>query len=248
MNRGIPYGRAMSPRIGLSTAPRTRDDTTRETLDRRYVTAVVGGGGFPLLLPVLDPTAADDAVDALDGLLLVGGGDVDPSYYGAEPAPETALVDSFRDRWELALVAAARARAIPILGICRGAQILAVAHGGRLIQHVPAMSALPHRVLEREDEAVHEVAVEAGSMLAELSGPGAAGVLGVNSLHHQGVDDPGTLRVVGRSPDGLIEAVEAHGSERILGVQWHPELLTHLPAHAALFTWLAAQAAAVPTR
>jgi len=235
----------MSPRIGLTTAPRTRDDTTRETLDRRYVAAVVQGGGLPFLLPVLDPSSAPETLDAIDGLLLVGGGDVDPSCYGAEPAPETALVVTERDHWELALVAAARARDVPILGVCRGAQILAVAHGGCLLQHVPAVTDRPHLVLEREDEPVHEVIVDPDSTLATLvAGP----VVGVNSLHHQAVDDPGSLRVVARAPDGIIEAVEAPGAERILAVQWHPELLTRLPDHAALFAWLALEAGRVPTR
>jgi putative glutamine amidotransferase len=191
-----------------------------------------------LLVPVLAPAMAAEALSGLDGLLLTGGGDVSPSCYHEEPVPEIYGVNIDRDQWELALVTAARSERLPILGVCRGAQILNVAAGGTLIQHLPDVSAEPHGLRgPREREEVHPVGIEPGSLLATVV-EGAR--LGVNSLHHQALALVGDgLRAVAWGPDGVIEAVESAEGEPVLAVQWHPELMIDHPRHQRLFDWLA---------
>ena len=231
----------MKPRIGISSAPALYDGRRSEHLERAYTDAVVGAGALPFVLPVLDRVDAQEALSSLDGLLLTGGGDVVASFYGEDPAPEAYGADAARDTWELALVAAARTAGLPVLGVCRGAQVLNVAAGGTLIQHLPVRTNEPHREYERDRETVHPVEVEPGSLLAQITGPRS---FGVNSLHHQAVADVGsTLRPVAWAPDGVIEAVESDGGGPLLGVQWHPELLTHQSPHGLLFAWLAQAAA-----
>ena len=165
-----------------------------------------------------------------------GGGDVAASCYGEDPAPEAYGVNVARDTWELALVGAARAAGLPILGLCRGVQVLNVAAGGTLIQHLPVGTDESHKQYERDCETVHPVEVDPGSLLATITGPRE---FGVNTLHHQAVADVGAgLRPVAWAPDGVIEAVESVDGRPLLGVQWHPELLTHQPPHDRLFAWL----------
>lgn len=229
----------MAPRIGITMTPETIEDRAVDALNHAYRDAVVEAGGVPILLPALDARHADLVLDGLDGLLLSGGGDVAPSRYGAAPDPELGEVHEGRDAWEIALAMGARARAVPLLGICRGAQVLNVAYGGTLEQHLPHRSRLAHRRCERSHEAVHEVDVAADSLLATVLG---ATTLGVNSLHHQAVADVGHgLRAVAWAPDGTVEAVECSGGQAVLAVQWHPELLPAAP-HRSLFGWLAARA------
>jgi putative glutamine amidotransferase len=178
----------------------------------------------------------------MDGLLLSGGGDVAPETYGAEDAGGCEGVDPEADAWELALIAEARRRRLPTLGICRGMQLLAVAHDGALAQRVPdpalhpGMGALPPEdSLGRR----HPVDVERGSTLARVLGtPG----LSVNTLHHQAVSDPGTLTVAARAADGTIEALEA-ADWPALGVLWHPEKMSE-PEQGRLFELLVERAAA----
>jgi putative glutamine amidotransferase len=230
----------MKPRIGITATPSVADDRLLEALDRANVTGVVQAGGMPLVLPVLDPAEAEAAVSCLDGLLLSGGGDVDPAAYGCPPLPEVAGVDRGRDAWELALVRAALAQGVPVLGVCRGAQVVNVAAGGTLIGHLPLVTDLEHCRKDRAAEPVHAVRVLAGSRLREATGLDR---MGVNSLHHQAVGTVGAgLRPVGWSDDGTVEAVEGTDGHRVLGVQWHPELLLDEPGHAALFDWLVAEA------
>jgi putative glutamine amidotransferase len=209
-----------------------------ERLDRAYTDALVEVGAFPFVLPVLvDWGDAAEVLSGLDGLLLTGGGDVAARCYGEHPAAEAYGVNAARDAWELALVAAARAADLPILGVCRGAQVLNVAAGGTLIQHLPVRTDEPHREYERDRETVHPVVVEPGSLLSAITGQRA---FGVNSLHHQAVADVGSsLRPVAWAPDGVIEAVESVDDGPLLGIQWHPELLTRQPPHGQLFAWLA---------
>jgi putative glutamine amidotransferase len=234
------YGPAMKPRIGITTTPRVDEDRMLEALDRANVTAVVQAGGLPFVLPVLDPAEAAGAVACLDGLLLSGGGDVDPAAYGCEALPEVQGVDPGRDAWELALVGAASAADIPVLGICRGAQVVNVAAGGTLIQHLPFVTDLVHCRKDQAAAPVHTVSVLAGSRLAAATG---SDLLGVNSLHHQAVGTVGAgLRPTGWAEDGTVEAVEGVDGRRVLGVQWHPELLVGAAAHAALFAWLVTEA------
>jgi putative glutamine amidotransferase len=228
----------MKPRIGITSAPTVYDGRRVERVNHWYVDAVARAGGLPLILPALPPTDAEAILAGLDGMVLTGGGDVDPWLYGEEPAPEVYDVDAARDEWELALIRGAVD--VPVLGICRGAQLLNVAAGGSLIQHLPDVTQ-NHRQRERHTEAVHFVEVAPGSQLAEVLGTRH---LGVNSIHHQAIARVGQgLRAVAWSPDGVIEAVEREDGAPVLAVQWHPEsLVDHVP-HGQLFLWLTRTAA-----
>jgi putative glutamine amidotransferase len=214
------------------------DGRRHDAIPVEYVAGVVRAGGVPILLPPVPDEAARAALDGLDGLLLTGGGDVDPACYGAGRQPETELVDRERDETEAVQIAGARARGLPILGICRGAQMLNVAAGGRLHQHLDDRP-IRHKDPGRRDQEVHQVAVEPGSRLAGLAG---TTTVAVNSIHHQGIAELGAgLRVVGRAPDGVIEALESEDGA-VLAVQWHPECLADSPVSRALFGWLVAEA------
>ena len=189
-----------------------------------YIHAIQRAGGIALLLPP-DPRAARDPGEVLDhlgALLLAGGADVDPASYGAAPHPETAGVRAERDAFELALLRGAIARDLPVLGVCRGMQVLNVACGGTLHQHVPEL--VGHEDHRRVVGAFgdHDVRLEPGSLAAR-----AAGALTVptKSHHHQAIDAlGGGLRITGWSVlDDLPEAIELPGSRFALGVQWHPE-------------------------
>jgi putative glutamine amidotransferase len=230
----------MKPRIGVTTTPETIDGRPVEQVNQVYVDAVVQAGGIPFILPVLEPADAELALLAVDGLLLTGGGDVDPACYGAAPVPEVYGVDPRRDAFEAALVVAAARASLPVLGICRGSQILNVALGGTLHQHVPAVTGHDHCLRDLAYELVHDVSVARHSLLAATVG---SDDVGVNSLHHQAVDRVGAgLRIVAWAEDGIVEGIESDGFGRFLGVQWHPELLTDHAPHARLFRWLVTEA------
>jgi putative glutamine amidotransferase len=189
-----------------------------------YVRAVQRAGGRPVLL-LPDPEDAEDpdgVLDMIDALIVTGGaGDVDPALYGQEPHPETGPVQEERDAYELALVRQAIERRMPVLGICRGMQILNVAYGGGIEQHLPD-------VVGHEDHrhtpgtfADHEVGLESGSLAARAAG---AERTAVKSHHHQGVREIGEgLVVTGRSEDDAVEALEDPSCPFVLGVLWHPE-------------------------
>ncbi len=189
-----------------------------------YVAKVVEAGGSPMLLPPI-PEAAHDVVSRADALLLTGGADIDPSRYGAVRDPHTLPPDRARDRTELAALEAAQRRGIPVLGICRGMQLLAVARGGTLRQDLPThRPAVPGRFEK------HHVRIEAGTRLAAA--------LGVSTVlychHHQGVDRLRTgLVATAWAEDGELEAIEDPASPFVVGVQAHPE---EGPDTAGLFT------------
>ncbi|HEX3241973.1 MAG TPA: gamma-glutamyl-gamma-aminobutyrate hydrolase family protein [Solirubrobacterales bacterium] len=217
-----------SPVVGISAAlERARWGVWEETVTlapRSYATAVQRAGGTAVLLP---PDAAAEAdpdrmLELLDALILAGGADIDAGTYGAEPHPETKNTWPERDSFEVALARRALDRDMPLLGICRGMQILNVARGGTLCQHLPDV--IGH---ERHREVAgtfgdHEVRLEPGSLAAEAAG---AERVGVKSHHHQGVDEVGKgLVVSGHSVDDeLIEAIELPERRFALGVIWHPE-------------------------
>ncbi len=235
----------MKPRIGVTSSPSLHEDRFLEALDRAYVSAVIRAGALPFVLPVLQPDEVDDVLTSLDGILFTGGGDLDPAHYSGSASSEVTGIDPERDAYELALARAAVARGLPVLGICRGCQVLNVALGGTLVQHLPEVTSLEHRAKEQWAEHVHGVRVLAGSLLASIVGMvGDGESLGVNSLHHQAVDALGTgLVASGWAEDGTIECVEGTGTHLVLGVQWHPELLVADAAHMAVFDWLVAAAA-----
>jgi putative glutamine amidotransferase len=218
----------MTPAVGICAAvERVRWGVWEETVNlmpRSYAVAVQRAGALALLLPpdealVEDP---DRVLDRIDALVLAGGADVDPASYGAAPHPETKGTWPERDRFELALAGRAVERDMPLLGICRGMQMLNVARGGTLVQHLPEV--VGHEGHRRVPGTFgeHEVTLAPGSLAAEAAG---AERLAVRSHHHQGVDRLGEgLEVTGRSlEDDLIEAVELPGSRFALGVIWHPE-------------------------
>jgi putative glutamine amidotransferase len=230
----------MSVRIGITAAPGRNGDRPAEVLNRAYVDAVVRVGALPLVLPVLDPAYTGTVLDAVDALVLSGGGDVDPRRYGQDPVPEVYGVDERRDEWELALARAALGRGVPVLAVCRGMQVLNVAFGGTLVQDLASITEDDHRVAELRDRVVHHVDVEPVSKLVEVLG---AERIGANTLHHQAVCDVGAgLRAVAWAHDGTIEAIESEDARPVLGVQWHPELLVHRTPHRRLFEWVVQEA------
>ena len=230
----------MKPVIGISAHPRIVETATGpallHTASRYYVDGVERAGGVAVILPILDPDAVGSLLRAVDGLLLTGGGDVAPSRYGARPIAETHNVDPLRDAFEIRLIKGAIDADMPLLAICRGMQVLNVAMGGSLVQHVPHATGQDHDQVERWHEAVHRVKIEPDSHLAEALG---ATEIDVNSMHHQAVDQaaPGT-RAVAWAEDDTVEAIEVPGSPHIVAVQWHPELLEDWPEHQGLFRQL----------
>ena len=214
------------PLIGLTTYPPNPGD--RYELPRPYVDAVRRAGGEPVLVP---PGLEDPAglLERLDGVVLAGGGDIDPARYGAAPHETVYAVHPDRDESELALAALVVDRSTPTLAICRGAQVLNVALGGTLHVHLPDVvdGTVIHRKAPELDHGMpgptpHEVEVEAGTLLAEVMG---ATTVTPMSWHHQAVDRTGDgLRVVGRAADGTVEALEHESHPWLAVVQWHPEL------------------------
>jgi putative glutamine amidotransferase len=185
-----------------------------------YPASVAAAGGLPVELT--RDADVEEIVERIDGLILSGGADIEPQRYGAEPDEQLGSIEPDRDEWEFKLFHAARSRGVPILGICRGAQLTNVALGGTLRQHVDADEGSGHPMWDANvRESAHEVVVRDGSLLSSV----VASSIGVNSLHHQTIDRLGKgLVATAHAPDGVIEAVELPG-EPILAVQWHPELL-----------------------
>lgn len=226
----------MVPIIGVTATLKEDVDTVAERplgryvrADLDYVEGVAAAGGMPVVLPPIgDERTAEAVVHSLDGLLLSGGSDLNPGYYGEEPAPELGPTIPERDAFEMPLLELALRRGLPILGICRGMQLLNVALGGTLYQDLPSQwgrGILKHRQETPKWQPTHEVEVRGGAYLAEVMD---REVIKVNSYHHQGIKDlAGGLVVSARSSDGVAEAVEARDlSERwLVGVQWHAEAM-----------------------
>jgi putative glutamine amidotransferase len=228
------------PVIGITTDYR-EEERGRYDVPADYVEAVLLGGGAPLLVPPVDDLEAVGALLArVDALLLTGGRDLDPSHYEQAPHPQTRLLHPRRDRFELALARAAVGKGLPMMGICLGAQVLNVALGGSLYQHVPdqVASALAHAPSAAGHRSYHQVRVAPDSALARILG---STELEVNSSHHQAIREVARpLRAVAWSEDGLAEAAEALDGRFLLAIQWHPEnLARERSEHRALFTALA---------
>lgn len=213
------------PRIAVSGVVRAWDGADRTGVNAAYVRALLTAGGVPLILsPLMGASLAASALDACDGLLLTGGEDIDPSWFGADPSPLLSPPSQERDLFELALFAVARQRELPILGICRGIQLINVALGGTLFQDLPSErpGSVDHSPSGARDARSHVVRMQPGSRVATALDATEASV---NSVHHQAIKDlaPG-LVATGWSSDGLIEVAESQpGAGWILAVQWHPE-------------------------
>jgi len=223
----------MKPVIGITSTPSvetlSHGTFARHVMGAAYVDAVLDAGAVPLVLPP-QPDNIAPLLEIVDGVLLSGGADIEPWRYGAAHVhAATYGLDPARDAFELALGQAAIERDVPLLGICRGIQVLNVLRGGTLIQDVPTEHESPTPVQHRQqavglaaDEIGHPVFLEDDRLKVLF----AAEEVGVNSFHHQAIDDlaPG-LTVAGRAPDGLAEAVVLPDRRFVVGVQWHPELM-----------------------
>lgn len=192
-------------------------------LRENYATSIIKAGGLPVALP-LDPDLAAEILDRIDGLVLTGGAfDVDPALFGDTARHETVTVKPARTDFEMVITKAALAADLPILGICGGEQLLNVALGGTLIQHIPdeIADALAHEQPNPRDEPSHEVEIIPGSKLYDIVGTTK---MAVNSAHHQAVKEPAPdLAVNARAPDGVIEGIEDPDRRFCIGVEWHPE-------------------------
>lgn len=215
---------------GMIGAPKGFADAPLDVHLNEYASSVIQAGGLPVHIPMGVDTGA--IVSRLDGLIIAGGEDVDPRRYGRQPDPRTSSGDGSRDELEIGLLQAALAQRVPVLGICRGQQLINVALGGTLIQHLEGAQGLRHNASEiHRYERVHEVSFRSGSVLHRIYGDGAR----VNSFHHQAVERLGTgLSAVGHADDGVIEAVELADAD-VIGVQWHPECFGSDP----VFHWFA---------
>ena len=219
------------PLIGISACSKVED----------YRQAILHAGGSVLVLET--GSRPLEAFEAIDGLLLSGGDDVDPARYGAESHPSVTGVNRDRDAFEIALIQEARRRDLPILGICRGIQILNVACGGTLVQDIPSQvpGAVEHRFAVPPHQAfslAHDVWIEEDSLIGRLLGErlADADACTVNSRHHQAVQAPAPgFQVSATAPDGVVEAIEDPAARFCVGVQWHPENFWRTGEFRALF-------------
>lgn len=225
------------PLIGITTGPEAQpaaDGVSYFKLRAPYVRAVELAGGAPVLVPSADRKALTAILERLDGVVFPGGVDVDPSIYGEAAQPKTEINPSL-DAIELAAARWAVDSAVPVLGICRGQQLINVALGGSLVQHIDG-----HRQRAARGEVSHHVHVQAGSRLADALG---ANDLEVNSFHHQVVARLGDgLQAVAWSPDGMVEGLESTRHPWLLCAQYHPEDLidTHAPSQRLLAAFVSA--------
>ena len=220
---GHEHARRTRPVVGITTyvtpAKWSYWDREAALIPADYVQAVERAGGRPLLVPPSE-AGIDETLDALDALIFSGGSDLDPDLYDQEPHPQTLGVRRERDRAELALLVAALERDMPVLAICRGSQVLNVARGGDLLQHLPDLVGDEKHKHTPGTFADHDVTVEPGTRLASVLGDHAP----VKSHHHQGLGRLGDgLKMTAHAEDGTIEAVEATDRRFALGVLWHPE-------------------------
>src|SRR3954454_22633055 len=207
-------------------------------LGMKYLEAIGRAGALAVVVPPMPGPAIPALLDRVDGIVLSGGPDLHPDAYGADPHPQLGPTEARLDAFELAIARAADERDMPMLAICRGMQVLNVARGGTLHQHIPEVvgDAVTHRQPGAPGEPVHGVAVTAGSCLASILGHRH---VQVNSFHHQAVDTLGErLTITARAEDGTVEAFESDRNRFLLGVQWHAECLVDHEEQVALFAAL----------
>lgn len=235
----------MRPLIGLTGYNVEPNEILRRRwagAPRHYFEAVWKAGGLPVFIPNV-PEAVDEYVARCAGIVLTGGGDVDPAHYTDDAVHETVYeIDTERDEVEFAALEAATAREAPVLGVCRGIQVINVARRGTLFQDVAGEALWADKHNNPDHSPVfHDVIVAPESRLAEIV---KTRRIEANSYHHQAVRDLGRgLRVVGTTPDGLVEAVEDESYPFLVAVQWHPELMVDREPHLALFRALVRAAA-----
>jgi putative glutamine amidotransferase len=201
-------------------------------MSQRYIVTLAAAGGVPWMIPLVDERTVRETYERLDGVFLPGGADIDPASYGRDPHPLCDRTDPERDRVELLLARWALEEGKPVLGVCRGMQLMNVAVGGTVYQDLAEQmeGSIKHDYFPfggrgfTRDYLAHDVEVVEGTRLATLYG---AGPLKVNSMHHQGVRDvaPGFVATA-IAPDGLVEGIEGRNGRYAMGVQWHPEALT----------------------
>lgn len=252
--------RTARPLIGLTTSEIRRPDRSEEiphadagreeiVLGASYVRALSGVGAAPLVLPPPDLELVPSLVAGLAGVCLSGGPDIDPELYGGPRHPKLGTTHPDLDRFELAVVREAARLGMPLLAICRGAQILNVAHGGDLCQHLPedpGDEVCHQRAGVKDPACVHEIRVQPDSLLARALG---AERLEVNSFHHQAPARVGEgLRAVAWAPDGVVEGLEAPEREFWVGVQWHAEAIAERPEQQSLLAAFVAAARAYAER
>jgi putative glutamine amidotransferase len=227
---------APPPRVGLTTYRETAAwgvwHEPADLLPVSYTAGIAAAGGVPMLLPPgpADAEVIESVLEGIDGLLLTGGADIAPARYGADRDPSTGPERADRDGWELTLARAAEERGMPVLGVCRGMQVLAVAYGGELVQHLPDLVGSDAHCPVIGVHGRHDVKVAPGSRLAGIVGDR----LEVATYHHQAVAAvTGPLVASGWADDGTLEAVERDDGAWTLGVQWHPEVVGGEPLFAA---------------
>lgn len=212
------------PVIGISD---THKEATNASVPRSYVDAVLQAGGIPVVIPLIhDENEMIELINALDGIIFTGGEDFDPAYYHERPIPQMGKVNAPRDKFDLNLIRLSAERSVPILGICRGMQLINIAFGGTLYQDLPTQyrdKTIRHRQTQPNTEATHSVIVEENTFFADFV---REKTLMVNSAHHQAAKDLAKgFRVAGRSTDQVVEAIEKIDDDHwILGVQFHPEM------------------------
>ncbi|MCM3744763.1 gamma-glutamyl-gamma-aminobutyrate hydrolase family protein [Sporosarcina luteola] len=212
----------MKPIIGITS----NIDSTAHKLQNTYIQAVITGGGIPFIIPTGVESDVRQITKLLDGLIISGGGDMNPHLFNEEPLPRLGNVTPERDKIELKLAKHMLTLDKPILGICRGHQVLNVAFGGTLFQDIDSQCTNPilqHNQKAKREYQSHTVHIVKGTILESIA---ASDKIMVNSFHHQALKDvPSPLVVSGRASDGIVEAVESTVHHFVVGVQWHPEAL-----------------------
>lgn len=214
--------------IGITSSQENVNEPLQYTLPKSYVQAIENVSGLPMILPPIDNTEMiKEYLQHIDGLLLTGGVDVDPLLFGDEPTFDMGRIDPNRDFFELHLTKAALEKGLPILGICRGCQMLNIAAGGTIIQDIPSVlgrdKVIKHSQLAPRWYPTHTVEFTAGSKLEQIFGTRN---LSINSYHHQAIKEPAPgFTVTALAKDGVVEAIEQMEHRFLIGVQWHPELM-----------------------